>query len=220
MIKAFVDIEKLFQDIDLRLESGLHLFLIGGAVLFYQGLKPATKDIDAIVDGKRDFDALELCLRRMKFRAVITPQEYSRMDLNQIFVRDDFRIDLFDRTVCRGFALSGGMKTRAKEVISLDRIKVSICSNEDIFVFKTLTEREGDLDDCIALAQGGLDWDAILAEIKSQIGMKRRPVWITWIGERLDLLVSRGLNIPIMPEIDRLREEFFDDFEQRHKSAD
>jgi hypothetical protein len=219
MIKAFVDIEKLFQDIGLRLESDIHIFLIGGAVLLHQGLKPATKDIDAIVDGKRDFDALELCLRRMKFRAVITPLEYGRMDLSQIFVRDDFRIDLFDRTVCRGFALSESMKKRSNEVISLDKIKVSVCSNEDIFVFKTLTEREGDLDDCIALAQGGLDWDAVLAEIKGQIGVKRRPVWITWIGERLDLLVERGLNIPIMPEIDRLRKDFFDDFEQRHKSA-
>ncbi|MFH1916204.1 MAG: hypothetical protein ABIJ21_02985 [Nanoarchaeota archaeon] len=50
----------------------------------------------------------------------------------------------------------------------------------------------------------------------SQIRTSGNKVWITWIGERLDILEERGLNIPIMKDIDSLREKFFGDFEKSH----
>ncbi|MBI2151208.1 hypothetical protein HYU21_00590 [Candidatus Woesearchaeota archaeon] len=90
-----------------------------------------------------------------------------------------------------------------------------LCSPEDIFLFKCMTEREGDLDDCLALAKLGLDWSIILTELKNQMNHSGNKIWVTWVGERLDLLQERGLNIPIMEEIDRLRIEYFEDFEKR-----
>jgi hypothetical protein len=89
-----------------------------------------------------------------------------------------------------------------------------LCSNEDIFVFKTFTEREGDLQDCISLAQRGLDWNAIVNEIQSQIHHSGEDVWITWIGERLDLLMEKGLNIPVIDQIDKLRDTYFEELER------
>jgi hypothetical protein len=109
------------------------------------------------------------------------------------------------------------MERRAKRVQKLDHIEVYLCSNEDIFVFKTFTERKGDLDDCISLAKRGLRWNIILAELKHQIQTSGESVWITWIGERLDVLEERGINIPIMKEINRLRDAYFDNLEKNIK---
>ncbi|MFH1100611.1 MAG: hypothetical protein V1726_01045 [Methanobacteriota archaeon] len=138
------------------------------------------------------------------------------MNLDQIFVRDDFRVDAFYKTVCRRFVLSEGMRKRAKILLALPHLDLYMCSNEDIFVFKTFTEREGDLQDCISLAQRGLDWNTIVGELQVQIRHSGEDIWITWIGERLDLLIEKGLNIPVMDQIDALREKYFEDIERRY----
>ena len=51
---------------------------------------------------------------------------------------------------------------------------------------------------------------AVIKGVKSQIRSSGNNVWITWIGERLDVLEERGLEIPIIKEVDKLREEYFD----------
>lgn len=107
------------------------------------------------------------------------------------------------------------MKERAKTILQLPKLTISLCSNEDIFLFKTLTEREGDLEDCISLAQKGLRWENILKELKVQISESKRPVWLTLVGERLDILEERGLVIPFMKELNEMREKYFEDFEKR-----
>ena len=106
------------------------------------------------------------------------------------------------------------MRKRAKKLLTLPHLDLYLCSNEDIFVFKTFTEREGDLKDCIALAEKGLDWDSIIGEIQAQIHHGGEDVWITWIGERLDILMEKGLNIPIMDKIDKLRDTYFEELER------
>jgi hypothetical protein len=39
------------------------------------------------------------------------------------------------------------------------------------------------------------------------------------VGERFDILEDRGMVIPIMDELNTLRNKFFDDFEKRHLSS-
>lgn len=43
-----------------------------------------------------------------------------------------------------------------------------------------------------------------------------QDVWVTWVGERFDLLAERGVDIPIMDDINALRDKFFADFEKSH----
>lgn len=111
------------------------------------------------------------------------------------------------------------MMERARKVLSLDHIEVYLCSNEDVFLFKTMTDRDGDLTDCESIVSAAVDWDIIINELKSQIKKSKQDVWITWVGERLDILEDRGMVIPIMDELNTLRNKFFDDFEKRHLSS-
>ena len=214
MISDFKQIESLFKEIDQYLQKKVHIYVIGGVVLLYQGLKPATKDIDIVIIEKQEFLAFEQALKNARFESKIPTGVYKKMNLSQILIRDDFRIDAFHQTVCRRFSLSEGMKKRAKMLLALPHLDVYLCSNEDIFVFKTFTEREGDLQDCISLAQRGLDWNVIISELQSQIHHSGEDVWITWIGERLDLLIEKGLNIPVIDQIDTLRDRYFEELER------
>jgi len=138
------------------------------------------------------------------------------MNLSQIFQRGEFRIDLFEKKVCARFSLSKEMIARARKMIRLEHITVYLCANEDVFLFKTMTERDGDLTDCESIVRAAIEWSVILDELKNQISMSKQDVWITWVGERLDMLEERGMIIPIMDDLNMLREKFIDDLEKRH----
>jgi len=213
MIVEFNKIIELFREVNDNLSNKINIYVIGGAVLLEQGLKSATKDIDIVVSSQDEFYEVISVFEKIKFESKKPGLEYKNMNLSGILVRDDFRIDLFYERVCGRFSLSEKMIEKSRTVLELSNLSLNLCSNEDIFLFKTMTEREGDLEDCISLAKEGLDWNKILEEIKLQIKTSGRDVWITWIGERLDILVEKGLNIPIMSNIDKLREEFFESLE-------
>ncbi len=215
MITAFQQILGLFAELDQQRTGKADLFAIGGIVLLSQGLKPATKDIDLVVSFPAEFTALEKALLQSNFKGRKPTMEYWHFTLSQIFLREDYRIDLFHRQVCGEFFLSPGMRSRARFIQQWNFFSLFLCSNEDIFLFKCMTEREGDLEDCIALAKRGIDWKTILGELQYQMKHTGNKVWVTWVGERFDLLQERGLSIPIMPEIDALRYEYYEMLEKK-----
>ncbi len=219
MITDFNHVEDIFKEINKVMLKKVNVFVIGGAALLHQGLKPATKDIDIVVYTKEEFIEFQKALEKLSFKPKIPGREYTHMNISQIFQKGDFRIDLFEKEVCGRFSLTKEMMQRAKNIIDLDHITVSLCSNEDIFLFKTMTERDGDLDDCMRLVEPGIEWKIILQELQDQIKQSKQNVWITWVGERLDILEDKGLVIPIMNELNKLRNKFFDDIEKRRTAG-
>jgi len=217
MIGDFKEIEGMFKDINRAISQKVKLYIIGGAVLLPRGMQPAPKDIDIVVETRKGFIAMEKALKKLDFEPQAPGKEYTHMNLSQIYQKGDFRIDLFEKEICGKFSLSENMMKRAEKIISLNNIGVSLCSNEDIFLLKTMTEREGDLADCIAVATTtDLDWDTMLDELKGQIHHNKKDVWVTWVGERLDILEDRGLIIPIMGDVNGLREKYYDELERKH----
>ncbi|MBN2141953.1 hypothetical protein JW711_01360 [Candidatus Woesearchaeota archaeon] len=217
MIKRSEQIKELFEEIGSAMKTKAVIYVIGGGVLLIRGLKPSTKDIDLVVDSKEDFEEVTNALRRIGFKAKKINRLYERFDLAYQLIREDFQIDLFCKKVCSKFQLSKNMKKRSEKLFSLAQLNVLLCSNEDIFLFKTMTERPGDIPDCVSLIQRGLEWNAVISELEHQVKSYGEDVWVTWIGERLDLLEKQGLNIPIMKEVDVLREKYFDDLEKRQR---
>src|SRR3989338_3438209 len=211
MITTFKEIEELFAEINNSMSKKVNVYIIGGAALLRRGMKAATKDIDLVVKTKNEFFEIQNALSKLKFISQNPGKEYAHMNLSQIFQRKDFRIDLFEKEVCGRFSLSKRMMKRAENAIKLSNLAVFLCSSEDIFLFKTMTEREGDITDCMGIAATqNPNWNAILEELQSQIKQGKQDVWITWVGERLDILAERGLDIPIMDEVNKLREAYFD----------
>ena len=218
MISKFEQLNNLFEELEKTLDEKVDIYIIGGAVMLYYNVKPITKDVDIVVSSLKEFKAAEKALKKMKFITKIPTEEYKRFDLSQILQRGEFRIDLFQRTVCKGFLLSEGMKKRAMKIRESKHLAEYLCSPTDIFMFKTFTEREGDIADCISLTEATIDWNAMLEEINDQMRISGNKVWITWIGERMDLLIEIGLKIPIIDKVNKLREAYFDEYEGKISS--
>jgi len=217
MISKFNELETLFREIDDHLHINLNLYIIGGAVLLYHGLKPSTKDIDVITTDKKQHLEFDRVLKSINFKKISPSDVYKKLDLSFIAERKDYRIDTFNKTVCKKLSLSKEMRKRADEIVSLSKLKVFLCSNEDILLFKSITEREGDIEDCISLIQNGVNWQIVLEEIKSQVKTSKQNVWVTWIGERFDILQERNINVLIIDEINKLRKEYFENIDKNKR---
>lgn len=210
MITNMQPVKDLFQELSPKLATTVRLYLIGGIVLLQQGLKGATKDIDIVVETKEEFAAFHGALERANFSPKIPRRGAEHMNLNQVFVRGELNIDVFQKEVCGKFALSPNMIKRAKRIFHYQNLDVFFCSNEDIFLFKNMTERDGDIDDCLALANTSLNYGIILDELQHQIKQSKQDIWVTWVGERMDILEEKGAKIPIMPQLNKLREAYME----------
>ncbi len=210
MITTMQPVQGLFQELSPRLSTKINLYLIGGIVLLQQGLKGATKDIDIVVETKEEFVAFHDALEKDHFSPKIPRKGAEHMNLNQVFVRGELNIDLFQKEVCGKFALSPSMIQRAKPIFHFPNLDVFFCSNEDIFLFKNMTERDGDIDDCLALANMTLNYDVILEELLHQINQSKQDIWVTWVGERMDILEEKGAIIPIMAQLNQLRKAYIE----------
>ncbi|HIH54327.1 TPA: hypothetical protein HA371_00565 [Candidatus Woesearchaeota archaeon] len=206
MISTFETLKKLFNEIDAVLDKKIKIYILGGAAMMYRNLKDSTKDIDVVMGS--DADVFEKALLKIGFRKKKIGLEYQKMNISYILERADFRIDLFEHAVCSKLFLSKNMIRRSENTLELPKLSVNILANEDIFLFKTITEREGDMVDCSSLAKGGIDWKYLLKEIRFQCA-HGQDIWITWIAERIDLLEEKGVDIPIINQLHKLVEEYY-----------
>ena len=55
MITKFTQIEGLFEEISKELQTKVHCFVLGGAMLLYHGMKSVTKDIDLVVEKRAGY---------------------------------------------------------------------------------------------------------------------------------------------------------------------
>ena len=102
---------------------------------------------------------------------------------------------------------------RSVKMIERDGQSFSVCCLEDIFLLKSLTEREGDYGDSISILRSAKDfrWDILLEEIKEQItGID--SIWITYVSERLESINRDGYRIPIMKEVLKLNNQYMEEW--------
>jgi len=216
MITKYSEIQDLFVELDTFLSKKVTIYLIGGGALMKRKMKDKTKDIDIVVGSEAEFDRVHDALRAAGFEPTLPEKEYDRMALSQIMLKGDFRIDVFCKKVCGHFSLSENMKKRSTlDDIRTKNVELRVCSPEDIFLFKTMTERIGDFDDCSSILKGKIDfeWPIVLneAQVQSKIGP---AVWITWITNRLEEFEEMGLNIPILGEMIKLSDEYIAEWER------
>lgn len=209
MISKFKQIEDLFREIDAKIKEKVNLYVIGGAALLFRGFKGSTKDIDIIVKSREEKTHFEDALKDIGFSGNKLTDEYKNLEITYILKRDDFRIDLFMKQVCSTLSISKGIEDRAENIFSGKNLRIFVCSNEDILLFKAIARREADIEDCIALARQSLDWNIILKEINHQI-KKGKEIWITYLAESLEKIEEKGIEVPIIKEIMNSYENYMD----------
>lgn len=182
-------IQTLIKEIDRVLGRKLEIFLIGGVAMVMKNLKPSTKDIDVII-RKKDSKTLFDTLTKLGFKKQ-----------NDSFEKNGMKIDVFTERVLKGFYLSKRMVERASPFFLGKKLKVFVLSNECIFLFKSLTDRKRDLDDCEILAKKGLDWNFILDETLRQENLVKKYFSFALL-DVVTFLRELGMKVPIERKLD------------------
>lgn len=171
--------DKLLKDlaeIGIKLPRKIKVYLIGGCALSLKDIKRATKDVDAIFISVTDLKLFEEELVALGYKNKVKVETaYEQLGAYSILRhKDKAGFDLFHRQVCNMLKLSESMVKRSVKYGEFDKLELFLISNEDITLFKGITERPRDIDDIALIIRntimGGktFDWNAIKSECKMQ----------------------------------------------------
>lgn len=174
---------ELLKEIDKEMKEEITIFMIGGGTMSLRMLKRATMDIDIVVLSKKKYDILKKALSTIGYNCF---EETFEKDFYKspviVFIKDSKRIDVFVKNVSNQIELSKDMQKRSQKYGKFGKLIVRLVSNEDIFLFKSITDREKDVDDCYSLITSGLDWKVIRQELHQQ---EKKILWRFWVYEQL-----------------------------------
>ncbi len=191
---------------DAHLTEPVDAYLIGGGAMSYAGLKGATKDIDLVLRTDADLDVLAQALEALDYKIVTeVDPAYRDLGASRYYDKDGApRWDLYVGQVCRKLSLSPGMVERAtREEPQLEKLRLHRLAPSDIFIFKSITEREADRDDMDAIYARGLPWDIVLSEMEWQ-SAHSEVAWSAAFHGALETIAERGDPVPILDELEAL----------------
>jgi len=212
-------IKELFKTLNNKLikkDRKLKIYLIGGGALMFYGTKSSTKDLDIITNNIQDFELIRNILIELNFQKICDLEpEYKNFELADMLVKEDYRLDIFNKKVCDKLELSENMIVRSKIELDYSNLKLELLSLEDIFVFKSITKREGDIEDSSEIVKKGIDWKIIETEILDQIKRSGQSIWVTFVAQRLEILEERyGIQSPISKKVFELAEKYILELEK------
>lgn len=194
-------LESLLSDAGSKIEKQITIYMIGGCALSFKGLKQLTKDIDIIVRSQNDFDVFDKAMNDIGFQSMTEKENEFYLTALAVYTKEDSRIDVFLKQVGKMLFLSEGMIKRAKKYKEYGKLIVYLVSNEDIFLFKVMTSREGDTVDCDRIIRENIDYTTIYEEIVEQSKKEGRR-WFFWVYESLCRLENYNrVRIPIKDKV-------------------
>jgi len=164
-------LQRGLEELGEHLETTVDAYLLGGGNLILRGLKDSTKDVDLVVEDGQTFFAIAESLEDLGYEERGDLEAaYDRLDPGIVLEKEGFpRWDVFVETVAGQLQLTEAMIERCDRSFEYGNLHVHLLSLTDIFVFKSITGREGDLEDVALIArQTALDWDEIFREIETQ----------------------------------------------------
>ena len=209
---------KLFEAIGENLQSKTKAFVIGGENMRIKGLKPRTKDIDIVVENEEDYNSIMDALTKLGYQPKGNV-DFSTEDLRlypSIIMEhtNRSRIDLYTKKILRTLSLSSKMISRA-DLADFGNLCLGILKNEDVFLLKSVTSREGDIQDMAALVnmsyagdgqfrQTDFDWNIVWDEINEQEKESHLQSFSEIIHDNIEWLVQQtGITPPIRNKLQR-----------------
>lgn len=204
------ELDSLLVKIGAKVNKQIKIYLIGGCALSFKGLKLATKDIDLIITSKEDFGVFDTAMRENGFEPDSDRENDFYATALAVYRKEDSRIDVFLKQVGKMLFLSESMLKRAKEYKAYGNLIVYLVSNEDIFLFKTMTSREGDIYDCDRLMKEGIDYNIVYDEIGEQ--SRKGKKWFFWVYESLCRLENHNeIKTPIKNKVFALVKKYWNE---------
>ena len=201
------DIGILFERIDQSMAKAAEIIIIGGGAMALRGEKMATKDVDIVIPEpehhRRFIRAIEKC---GFIRPTSLARPYRTMGALVYKHPDGYWLDIFSNRICDKFLVHPKMIGRMETHRQMRNLTVRLMSREDIFLAKSFTEREGDLDDMYVLFTKGLDERVILDEAEFQSRhAKAGQIWESFLKVKLDELEDRyDITVPFKRRVERM----------------
>lgn len=163
---------QLFKEIGDYLLTEAEACLFGGENMRQKGIKDRTKDCDIVLADDDSRIAVIHALEKMGYKSLNKThfiEDDKRIDPFDILEHPSrSRMDIFQIRIAGKLILSERMIKRAKTE-QFGKLKLHILSNEDIFLLKAVTLREGDIQDMAKIIQvGNFDWDVVWHELQKQ----------------------------------------------------
>ncbi|MEK6792541.1 MAG: DUF6036 family nucleotidyltransferase [Nanoarchaeota archaeon] len=166
-----------------KAKEPVKVYMIGGCALSFKNLKEKTKDVDIIVDSKKDFTILDNAISSAGFKRKIDLENEFYLTALAVYTKgDDSRIDVFLKQVGKMLWLSEDMIKRAELFRNYDKLSIYLVSLEDIFLFKSMASRPGDIIDCDRIMRRGINYDILYGEMLNQSKDKK---WFFWLYENI-----------------------------------
>ncbi|MBU0628281.1 MAG: hypothetical protein KKC75_03770 [Nanoarchaeota archaeon] len=205
---------ELLEKIGSTLPVRVKIYMIGGGALSLKGLKEATKDVDLVLLDRKALHQIKGSFEKIGYKidkGLFKEQFYK--DAVFVFLdKSGSRIDILVDVVCGMLRLTKDMQKRAAKYGSFGNLDLYLVSNEDILLFKAVTDRPQDLIDIRALIDATkLDWDIIINECVAQHRKETR--WIFWFYEQICRLEEQE-SFPI-PEKNRVFEICLQNWEKK-----
>jgi len=195
------DIKVFLENLDNNLSENITLYLIGGGAMSLKGLKAATVDVDLVVKTKKEFEALKTGLLKIGFE--IDEEVHNKNIYKQavmVFMKGISRVDVFIKSIVGMLDFTEAMEERATQYKEYSNLTIKLSSNEDVFLLKSLSDREKDIPDNRILIDTGLNWDVILKECVEQ--HRQDTKWIFWLFEQICRIENKySISIPAKPRI-------------------
>lgn len=192
----------ILKSIGKNLKRSVDVYLIGGLNLMLRGIKDSTKDIDLVLKNRNDLLKIKNALRGIGYKEETKSAYYGLFPAVVMKKVKSPNFDLFVGTVCGGISLSKDMEREAEFYRKFDKLRVNLLSPEAIFIFKSMTEREGDLEDIKALTlKYSPNWNKILSEVKKQEKVSGRTFSFSLL-DTLEILEERyAIHSPVTKKL-------------------
>jgi len=175
------------------LSKKLSVYAIGGTAMMLRGIKNSTLDIDFVFDKKKGREEFMDALKKLGAKESDVTLVYGLKSNTPLMLEfDNYRFDMFMNKVITS-TFSDAMKKRAKQIHEFGNLIVKVADPNDILIMKSVTSREKDLEDIVAVVnKSQINWDSIVEESKEQVRLGNETA-ILGLGEKLEKLTNRKL---------------------------
>ena len=198
---------EFFEELGRILPLKTNFYLIGGENMRIKGMKQATKDVDLVMKANRkEVDTLFGSLLKMGYRRLakfeITESD-TELNPSGIFEHAKHpRVDVFSNIICNKFLLLDFMIEDARP-IKFGNLTVFLASDEDVFLLKSITDREADDVDMIQILRKSkeFNWKTVLNRLYEQEKVTGTHYCFNVFDTIEFIQNSSGMKIPIYREL-------------------
>ena len=181
------------------LKKDVKFFIAGGFVMAMLDLKVGTKDLDVVTKSTHDTHILIRALSDLNYcplRTEALEDAYRSLAAKIYQNADGFQWDIFTLRIADKLELSSGMIERSEEYFEKEKLQAYVLSKEDVFLLKSVADRDRDLEDMALLARSGIEYEVVFRECERQTEITERPWEPTLLEKIEDLEAQYNIRVP------------------------